>query len=261
MMSSFRSAITRACGGLLVACLVLVPLLATAQEAGTDRTVASVWYMWPKAGQAQAFEEALREHAAWRKQAGEGFDWRIYAPVAGSDMGHYVVRSGEHAWSDFDANRKWGMDNQAGANFERHVGPHVERYEHYFTDDQRDLSYWNTTEDFPMYEVTTLRFAPGKYGEFRRQVGALRAAATAQKWSGQWGLASVTGGDDDMTLVIPLRSYADMAGPSPTIMEMMATQMGGQDKAVETMRGIQSAIEASNTTVYVHRRDLSTPAD
>lgn len=41
----------------------------------------------------------------------------------------------------------------------------------------------------------------------------------------------------------------------------MATEMGGQDKAVETMGAIQSAIEASNTTVYVHRPDLSTPAD
>lgn len=261
MASSFRSAIARACAGLLAACLVLAPLLAAAQEADAGKTAASVWYIWPKAGHEQAFEQALREHAAWRKQAGEGFDWRIYTPVAGDDMAHYVVRSGEHAWSDFDRNREWEMQNKAGETFARQVGPHVERYAHYFTNDQRDLSYWTTTEPYPMYEVTTLRLAPGKYGEFRRQVGALRAAAMAQQWNGQWALASITGGDDDMTLVIPLRDHAAMAGPSPTIMEMMAAQMGGQDQAAKTMGAIQSAVEASDTTVYVHRPDLSTPAD
>jgi hypothetical protein len=52
-----------------------------------------------------------------------------------------------------------------------------------------------------------------------------------------------------------------MAGPTPSIMEMMAKQMGGMDKAMKTMTGIQSAIAAGDTTVYMHRPDLSTPAD
>jgi hypothetical protein len=64
-----------------------------------------------------------------------------------------------------------------------------------------------------------------------------------------------------MTLVIPHSSYASMAEPSPNFMEMMAKHMGGQDKAVTNMTAIQSAIEGGDTTIYVHRPDLSTPAD
>ncbi|MGI8560269.1 MAG: hypothetical protein ACR2J7_02285 [Luteimonas sp.] len=112
-----------------------------------------------------------------------------------------------------------------------------------------------------MVQVTVMKLGPGQYGNFRREVTALRNAATAQKWSGNWSLASITGGDDDMILAIPLRNYADMAGPEPSIMEMMAKQMGGMDKAAKTMTGIQSAVAAGDTTVYMHRPDLSTPAD
>ncbi len=261
MMHARLLSVTRAWTFVLALAFALSPPLASAQESTAGKTVASVWQMWPKAGQVQQFERALREHAAWRKQAGEGFSWQIFEPIAGDDMGHYVIYSGEHAWGDFDGNRKWGIDSKAGETFDRQVGPHVERYSHYFTDDQADLSYWTATEAFPMYEVTDLRLGPGMYGDFRQQVVKLREAAVAQKWSGNWSLASVTGGKDDMVLVIPLRSYADMAGPKPTIMEMMAKQMGGMDKAAKTMTGIQSAIAAGDTTVYAHRPDLSTPAD
>lgn len=245
----------------LAALFALMPMLAAAQDDTAGKTVASVWHMWPKAGQEAQFEQALKEHGAWRKQAGEGFKWEVYQPVAGADMAYYVVYSGQHAWADFDANRKWEMDSKSGEAFNRGVGPYLERYSHYFEDDETDLSYWNADGQFPMYEVTTMKFSPGQYGNFRREVTALRDAATAQKWSGNWSLASITGGDDDMTLVIPLRSYADMAGPTPSIMEMMAKQMGGMDQAMKTMTGIQSAIAAGNTTVYAHRPDLSTPAD
>ncbi|MGI8560270.1 MAG: hypothetical protein ACR2J7_02290 [Luteimonas sp.] len=125
----------------LAIAFALSPMLASAQESMAGKTVASVWYVWPKAGQEAQFEKALREHAAWRKQAGEGFDWQIFQPVAGDDMGHYVVYSGEHAWADFDGNRKWEVDSKATENFNRQVGGHAERYSHYFTDDETDLSY------------------------------------------------------------------------------------------------------------------------
>ncbi len=76
-----------------------------------------------------------------------------------------------------------------------------------------------------------------------------------------WMFRSVTGGEDDMMLVVPRRSYADMAGPSPDLVEAMAKHMGGRDKAADKMTAIQSAIEAGTTTLFVHRPDLSTPAD
>jgi hypothetical protein len=247
-------------GWLIFAALfALVPLLAIAQDTPPANAVASSWYMWPKTGHAEQFEKAISGYAAWRKRNGESFDWQVFQPVAGDDMAHYVVRSGGHAWADFDANRRWEIEARADAAFWSQVGPHVDRYSHYLTQDEDDLSYWNATDPFPMYEVTTLQLGPGQYGNFRRAVSRAREAAKAQKWKANWGMSAVTGGGDDMILVLPYRSYAEMAGPSPSFIEMMASQLGGQAKAAEALAAIQSAIHGSSTTVYVHREDLSTP--
>ncbi|GAA4867524.1 hypothetical protein [Luteimonas vadosa] len=242
---------------LLVATFALSPLLAAAQE----NNVSSAWVLWPKAGHTEQFEKAIREHAEWRKKAGEGFTWNIYQPTVGDDLGHYTIFSGGHAWADFDKNQKWSMDSKASAAFNRDVAPHVERVSHYFYENEDDISYWNVDRQFPMYAVTRMKLGPGQYGNFRAAVSKAREAATAQKYGGNWLLRSVTGGQDDMTLVIPHDSYASMSGPSPTFIEVMAKHMGGQDKAVKNMTAIQSAIEGGDTTIYVFRPDLSTPAD
>lgn len=245
----------------LVAMFALSPLLASAQESEPAGNVSSAWLMWPKAGNIPQFEKALREHAAWRKKSGEEFNWRIYQPIAGDDLSYYVVFTGGHAWAEFDRNQKWEMESKSQDAFNRSVEPLVERYSHYFYENEDDLSYWPATGQFPMYSVTRMKLGAGQYGNFRSAVSKAREAAEAQRFGGNWLLRSVTGGSDDMTLVIPHRSYADMAGPSPNIMEMMAKHMGGQDKAVKNMTAIQSAIEGGDTTVFMHRPDLSTPAN
>lgn len=245
----------------LATMFALSPLLASAQEAKPAGNVSTAWFMWPKSGNTAQFEKALREHAQWRKKSGEEFNWNIYQPVAGDDISYYVVFSGGHAWSDFDRNRKWGMESKAQDVFDQNVNPMVERYSHYFYEDEEDLSYWPAEGQFPMYMVTRMKLGPGQYGNFRSGVSSAREAAEAQEYGGNWMFRSVTGGEDDMMLVIPHRNYADMAGPSPSFMEMMAKHMGGQDQAGKRMTAIQSAIEAGDTTLFVHRPDLSTPAE
>lgn len=245
----------------LAVLFAFTPMLAAAQDAIKNGNISTAWFVWPTAGKTQQFEKALREHAAWRKQAGEGFTWKIYQPTVGDDLAHYVVFSGNHAWADFDGNQKWSVDSNASDAFNRNVGPFVDRVSHYFYEDQDEISHWTATGQFPMYEVTRMKIAPGQYGSFRAAVGRAREAAVAQKFGGNWLLRSVTGGVDDMTLVIPYSSYASMAGPSPNFMQMMAKHMGGQEKAAQALTAIQSAIEAGDTTVYMFRQDLSTPSD
>ncbi len=259
-MSRLQSSFVGLRGWMLVvvAMFALSPLLASAQASKPAGNVSSAWYMWPKAESIPQFEKALREHAEWRKKSGEDFSWKVYQPVAGDDMSYYVVFSGKHDWADFDANQKWEMEAKAQAEFNRNVNPLVERYSHYFYEDQADLSYWPATGQFPMYLVTRMKLGAGQYGNFRSAVIKAREAAEAQKFGGNWMLRSITGGSDDMMLVSPHSNYAAMAGPSPDFMEVMAKHMGGADKAAKNMTAIQSAIEAGDTTVVAYRPDLST---
>jgi hypothetical protein len=111
MVHSSHPAGVRAWLLVLVAMFALSPLLAAAQEAMPKNNVSTAWVLWPKAGQTQQLEAAIRKHAAWRKQAGEGFTWNIYQPIVGDDLGHYTIFSGGHAWADFDGHQKWSTDS------------------------------------------------------------------------------------------------------------------------------------------------------
>lgn len=260
--------ITRNNGGIrlwflvLAASLLLAPCLAPAQDTAPKKNVATIWTFWVKPGQNAAFESAIRQHAAWRKQAGESFRWQVYQPVAGDDLAHYVVYSGNHAWSEFDASDKWDADNKADDMFNQQVGPSIERMSHYFASDDDDMSYWpDSATRYPFVEVTDLRFAPGKYGDFRKALGTLRTAAMAQKWSGKWAISSLTGGSYDAVVVFPYANYADMAEKSPSFMDILAKQVGSKEKAGATMDALNSTISDASTTLYRYRPDLSTPAD
>lgn len=245
---------------LLVAIFALTPLLAAAQD-GAKKNVASIWVMWIKPGHSADFEKAVRQHAEWRKKTGEGFSWQVFQPVAGDDLDHYVVYTGNHAWSEFDSNEKWDTDNNATDTFFKQVGPNVDHLSHYFSTDDEDLSYWpDTAASFKLLEVTDMKFVPGKYGDFRKALGTFREAATAEKWSGHRGISSQTGGDVDATVVFPHANYADMAQPTPSFMDMLGKQLGGKDKAMATFTELQKSIADSSTTLYVYRPDLSTPS-
>lgn len=255
-----RTAGVRAWLVLLVALLALAPLFATAQDNAGKKNVASIWVMWVKPGHSADFEKAFRQHAEWRKSNGEDFSWQVFQPVAGDDLAHYVVYTGNHAWAEFDANQKWDTGNKATDKFIEKVGTSIDRYSHYFGTDEEDLSYWpESASNFSLLEVTDLKFAPGKYGDFRKALGTFKKSAEAQKWKGYWSISSQTGGSTDATVVFPHANYADMAQPTPSFMDMLGKQLGGKDKAMATWTELQKSIAESSTTLYLYRPDLSTP--
>lgn len=266
MKTTRRTAGVRAWLVMLVTMLALVPLFAVAQEStqkpASKQNVGSIWMMWVKPGQSDNFEKAFRQHAAWRKKSGENMRWQVFEPVAGDDMAHYVVYTGNHAWSEFDDNEKWDTDRKATDTFVEQVGASIDRYAHYFGTDEEDLSYWpEAASNFSLLEVTELTFAPGKYGDFRKALVAFKKAAEAQEWSHYWSYSSQIGGSTDATVVFPHANYADMAQPTPSFMDMLGKQLGGKDKAIATMTELQASIADSNTTLYRYRPDLSTPPD
>ncbi len=266
MKSARRTAGVRTWLVMLVAMLAFAPLFASAQEStqepASNKNVASIWMMWVKPGQSANFEKAFRQHAAWRKKSGENMSWQVFQPVAGDDLAHYVVYTGNHAWSEFDGSEKWDTDSKATDKFVEQVGGSIDRYSHYFGTEEKDLSYWpETAANFSLLEVMDLKIAPGKYGDFRKALATFKKAAESQKWSHYWSISSQTGGSTDATVVFPHANYADMAQPTPSFMAMLGKQLGGNDKAMSTMTELQKSIAQSNTTLYLYRPDLSTPSD
>lgn len=221
--------------------------------------IADRWVLWSKPGQEKQLEAAIKTHAAWRKQAGEPFAWLTYQPIAGTDLAYYVVRSGNHQWKDFDAEQAWVAKAGAGDAYDRQVAPYVARVEHNF--EETDTAHSQMPEDLKAYRyfsVTTRQLKPGSRGEMMGAADKIQKAITDQKWAYPYALAWLIGGPNNLRIIEPMRSYAEMADPNPSLRQVLAKSLG-QDNADATLKQFGSAFEGGDTTIYVYRPDLSTP--
>ncbi|PKM01342.1 MAG: hypothetical protein CVV17_07560 [Gammaproteobacteria bacterium HGW-Gammaproteobacteria-7] len=244
---------------LVLAFALAFPIAAVSAQDEPSGEIASTWIIWAKPGAAADFEKALKSHAAWRKQAGDPMNWRIYAPVAGDDLNHYVIRSDGHHWKDFDAENAWAMKAGAGDAFNQQVGVYVAEVKHYFDRHDAEHSHWTDNSDYRYFSVNTIRFLPGQEPQFYAALKTVAAAAKAGDWGRSWSIMSLTGGSNDINVVWPYTSYADMAQIEPGFVKVLGDHMGSPEAARELLDGIGATIAESSSTIYVYRPDLSTP--
>ncbi len=244
----------------IVAALALVagfaPALAEEEAPGE---IATVWMFWVTPGHAAEFEAGVKAHAAWRKSAGEGLEWRVYQPVVGKDLEHYVIRSSGHHWQDLDVQAAWETSTKAQAKYMEQVGAHVARVEHYLARADAKHSRWEESEDYRYFGVSSLRLAPGAYGKMTEALDKVHKAATERNWARSYSIAWTIGGEGRMTVVTPYKSYADMAEPETPFMKLLADSVGSEEAARATMEQLQGSFKDSNYTIYEIRSDLSTP--
>lgn len=222
-------------------------------------TIADLWMFWPKVGKEAEFEAGIKKHFAWRKLAGDPFVWEFYQPVIGSDLGYYVVRSGMHAWKDLDSNKAWGAQAKSGMDFHTSVGPYVERWEHYFSELDTKHSNWIDSPDYKYFSVTNHTLKPGTYAERADAMNKIQKAVEDEKWPYPYSISYNIGGSDSMSIVSPMKSYAEMADPDPSIMKILSKSLGSESEAAATFKQFSSTIESSDHTIYAIRHDLSTP--
>lgn len=254
------------CMALVTLALMFVATAAFAQGAMKKETamdapgsIATIWVIWPKAGQAAQFETAIKNYAAWRKNAGETFNWQIYQPVVGSDLGYYVIRSGQHTWKDMDTNNAWEVQSKANDEYEKQVGQFTDKAEHYFAESDSQHSHWIESPDYKYFGVTKFHTKPGTYRDRLEALGKIKKAADDEKWAYPYEISYTVGGRDALNVVTPMRSYAEMADPDPSLMKILSKSLGSEADAEATMKQFSSTIKDSDYTVYVFRPDLSTP--
>ena len=62
---------------------------------------------------------------------------------------------------------------------------------------------------------------------------------------------------DSLRIIFPMKSYADMAAPSPSLYEVLAKALGQED-AGATMKSFGTSLEFADHTIAIVRPDLST---
>lgn len=220
--------------------------------------LADFWTFWPKAGHEAQFEAAMKSHLAWRKQAGEGWTWEAYQPAVGTDLAHYLFRSGQRRWADFDAQQTWEAANKASDAFNRDVAPHIERYEHSIEEEAYDISHWVDGPDYRYFQVQTHNVKAGANAAIYEAAAAIHNALQAGGWTGSYAIAREISGRGAFKLAFPYTSYAAMEDPQPGFMEVLAKGAGSAESAQALMQKFDGAVESTDTTIYVTRPDLST---
>ena len=244
-----------------VAVCLASPSLAADKMGDTkaERNVADTWVFWPNDGQFQAFETGVKKHVAWRKGAGDPFVWKVYEPVVGSNLDRYAVQSSNHAWEDLDSENAWGKKSDAGKQFSQDVGQHVGKMQHIFIVTDEELSHWIDDEGYRYFGVTTYHFKGGHSADIKDVLKQVHAAATSQKWPYSYLVRYTVGGSGGLSIVNPMKNWAGMADPSPSLLEVMTNALGSKQAAQGLIDKFSSAIKERDYTVWKYRSDLSTP--
>lgn len=233
--------------------------VAVGADAPPQPKVIQHWAMWPKAGHGAQFEEAIRAHVAWRKSAGEGFDWQAYQPVVGDDLTVYAFRAGPFHWKDLDAQAEWGVKAGALAKWNEQVAAHVDRVEHYLYVLDTDHSLWSDSEEYRYFGVTSLRLQPGASDSMVDALKRIHKIAKEKAWKPGYSVQWVVGGrETDLDIVNPFRSYAEMAEPETPFVKMVTEALGSEQAAKGLLREFWSSFEPGHYMIVAHRPDLST---
>lgn len=220
--------------------------------------IADRWVIWPKAGDEKNFEAAAKEYVAWLKKAGDPFSWTSYQPIVGADLTFYVFRSDDHQWKDFDAEENWRTKANDDAAYEKILAPHVMKVAHFFEETDAEHSHAvGNSSDYKYFQVITRNLKGGAHADAMAAIAKIHKALQDQKWPYAYRLAWLVGGKDSLRLSIPLKSFADMADPTPSVREVLTKALGADDAAA-TMKQYSSSFEMVDDTVFVASPDLST---
>ncbi len=89
---------------LVVSLFLIMPAQAEDEE---NNNIAQLILITPTAGHGQDLIEAVTEFHHWVAGKEGHLEYTWFEILTGPDTGNYIARSGEHIWSDFDAEYDW----------------------------------------------------------------------------------------------------------------------------------------------------------
>lgn len=248
---------------LLYAVAALIVSLSTmVQAAEAPPNMAEMWTMKPKADQRAQFFEALKNHMAFRTEAGDPRVWSTYTPMLGEDIETVAVRSCCIKWADVDAYKKWNEENpEVSKNFYETVGQHVESYGHYY--DRISWANSNIKSEwgpFTVFGATKFTLKPGMGGQFDEARDKISQIALNHGWATPdhpWIWSTAVGGVPTESIVVPYSNYADMARDEQTFFDFLAGVMGTDEAAEALFKQMADSVASQEFQIWEYQEDMS----
>lgn len=226
-----------------------------------SNNMARLFFVKVKTGEGADFAAALKKHSEWRKQQGDPWTWIVYQVVNGKNLGDYVIRSGDHSWSDFDDYEEFSI--KGAPEFYKAVGSHIKSVSSMITaGDTVNVDWPENPADVNLLSVITFNLKPGQVPAFRQAVNKYHTAIQENNretyYSFAWNVNGAKG--PSATLVIPYKNWADMQGPEESMREFMMRVLGEED-AQKLYEDFNSTFTSSESMIVRVRMDLSVIPD
>jgi len=217
---------------MLIASLTMLFFMSpvVAQDSDENDGLAQVALITAKDGKAKDLEKAITDYHHYMADKEGAFRFQWYSITTGSDTGKYIARTGSHNWADFDATHDW--DEEAGAKFASDVQPFIESVDSRITRSDYELGTWPDNMDgYVYFSVTDWYIQSGRYGAFNTGLKKIDAILKESNWPNHYAFVwTVSGGKgNQVTLVSPRKSFADMAPKEPSFFEAMSKALGEEE--------------------------------
>lgn len=235
--------------------------IAIAQDEEENDGLARVALITAKEGHNKALEEAIVKYHHYMGKKKGAFRYQWFSILTGQDTGKYIARSGSHNWADFDAKHDW--DEEAAAKFASLVQPHIASAVVTITRTDKELGMWpEDMEDYEYFSVTRWHIKAGQGAAFSEGMKKVDATLKAGGFPTYYSfIDTVSGGHGNTTtLVIPRKSFADMAPKEPSFMEIMNKAMG-EDETKAFMADWGNTYKSGDNMLLRHMAEQSDYGD
>jgi hypothetical protein len=203
------------------------------------------------------FEEALRQHLAFHRSNQDPWAWHTWQIVNGDHLGQFYLRTHGHRWEDFDAQAD--LRHSDWADFLANVAPHLDSMESSISSLEPALSNWPATVTRPpMVSVTSFELTYAGFREFRQALEKIHAVLSGKAPDRIYAWTSTVNGSagPEMTLLVPLASWADLEPRQPPLWSLIE-QAYGAEQAKALQSAIGTSVRAIHSSVVAYRDDLS----
>lgn len=231
--------------------LLAVPVLAQEKPG----TVAGVWYIKPKAGMQQQFEQALKRHMDWHRQQKDTWTVKVWQVGTGERTGQYGRGVFGLHWKDLDSRAKFMEADGAdyNANVAQYEESEVGSVYLYHPEMSRPME-----GDAPLSAVVEYHLNVGGESIFLMAVRKVHEAIQKSNYPVYYYLCELSNGGDHPTyvFVFPHKNWADFEPPEQTFLAMLEKAYG-RDEAESVLKLFNKSVHGLRSQIIAYRPDLS----
>ena len=232
------------------------PLMA--QDDKPPMMVAKSHFISVSPAQALDFEAAYTGHIQWHADMNDTWYWHTWQIVNGKNLGGYIMRTGNHQWSDWDEHAEFSEAD--GAHFWKNVAPFVQDISSVMLVSNLEISNWPADYGIPaMVDVTIFHLKGGYDRAFYSAAKKLHEAIVEKEMPFTYSWSSVVSGGDGpaMVLVFPYKSWADMGADMEVPFWKMIEEVYGEFETDMLRKMFPKSVSSQENFIAAYREDMS----